>query len=65
MKTYPLRTLVHRILLIRLGIAATLIAICAGFITYVTQERQLRQQVADFGRKGIVALTDRVRRCLR
>ena len=61
MKTYPLRTFVHRILLIRLGIAATLIAICAGFITYVTQERQLRQQVADFGRKGIAALTDRVR----
>jgi HD-GYP domain-containing protein (c-di-GMP phosphodiesterase class II) len=64
MKTYPLRTFVHRILFIRLGIAATLIAICAGFITYVTQERQLKQQVVDFGRKGISALADQVRNTL-
>jgi|WetSurSiteA1Bulk_404760.scaffolds.fasta_scaffold03931_4 HD-GYP domain-containing protein (c-di-GMP phosphodiesterase class II) len=61
MKTYPLRTFVHRILFIRLGIAATLIAVCAGFITYATQERQLKQQVVDFGRKGISDLADRVR----
>lgn len=61
MKRYPLRTFVRRILLIRLGIAATSIAVCAGFITYLTQERQLTQQVVDIGRKGISALADRVR----
>jgi HD-GYP domain-containing protein (c-di-GMP phosphodiesterase class II) len=61
MKTYPLRTFVHRTLLIRLGAAATLIAVCAGLITYLTLERQLKRQVADFGRKGISVLADRVR----
>ena len=61
MKTYPLRTYVQRILIIRLGIAATLIAVCAGFITYLTLEKQLERQVVDFGRKGISALADRVR----
>lgn len=62
MKTYPLRTFVHRILLIRrLGVTATLIAVCAGFITYLAQEKQLTQQVIDLGRKGIAALADRVR----
>ena len=61
MKTYPLRKFVHRTLLIRLGAAATLIAVCAGLITYLTLERQLKRQVADFGRKGISALADRVR----
>jgi HD-GYP domain-containing protein (c-di-GMP phosphodiesterase class II) len=61
MKTYPLRTFVHRILLIRLGVAATLIAVCAGFITYFTLEKQLRQQVVDFGRKGMSVIADRAR----
>ena len=61
MKTYPLRTFVHRTLLIRLGIAATLIAVCAGLVTYFTLEKQLTLQVVDFGRKGISVLADRVR----
>jgi HD-GYP domain-containing protein (c-di-GMP phosphodiesterase class II) len=38
-----------------------LIAVCAGFITYLTLEKQLERQVVDFGRKGISALADRVR----
>ncbi|KAB2833692.1 MAG: hypothetical protein F9K48_07870 [Candidatus Brocadia sp.] len=62
MKTYPPRTFVHRILLIRLGIAATLIAVCAGFTTYLIQERQLTQQVIDLGRKGFATLASRVNR---
>ena len=64
MKTYPLRTFVHRVLLVRLGIAATLIAVFAGLITYFAQERQLRRQAADFGRKGITVLVDQVRDAL-
>ena len=46
---------------IRLGVAATLIAVCAGLITYLTLEKQLERQVVDFGRKGISVLADRVR----
>ncbi len=61
MRTYPLRTFVHRALLIRLGVAATLIAVCAGLITYLTLERQLKRQIVDFGREGISVLADRVR----
>jgi HD-GYP domain-containing protein (c-di-GMP phosphodiesterase class II) len=61
MKTYPLRKFVQRILLIRLVIAATLIAICAGLITYFAQERQLEREVVDFGRKGLEVIVDRVR----
>jgi len=45
MKTFPLRSLVHRILLIRLGIATVLIAAAIATITYFTQEARLRHQV--------------------
>ncbi|MEW6585099.1 MAG: HD-GYP domain-containing protein [Nitrospirota bacterium] len=61
MKTYPLKAFVHRVLLIRLAVAAVLIAAFAGLTTYLTQERQLKREVVDFGRKGMAVLADQMR----
>jgi HD-GYP domain-containing protein (c-di-GMP phosphodiesterase class II) len=61
MKTYPLRAFVHRVLLIRLGIVAVLIAACTGLTTYLVQDRQLKHEVIDFGRKGMAVLADQMR----
>jgi len=61
MKTYPLRTFVHRVLLTRLGIAAALIASGVGLLTYVVQYSQLEKQAAELGRRGIQSLVDKVR----
>jgi len=57
MKTYPLRTFVRRILLIRLGIASVLIAASIAAITYFAQEARLKHQVADYARMGMRAVT--------
>jgi len=65
MKTYPLRTFVHRVLLIRLGIATILIAAVITTITYFTQEAMLKQQVADYARMGIRAITMEVQHIMR
>jgi HD-GYP domain-containing protein (c-di-GMP phosphodiesterase class II) len=61
MKTYPLRTFVHRVLLIRLGIAAAVIAAVVGLFTYFVQYAQLGHEVADLGRRGVLNLVDKVR----
>lgn len=60
MKTSPLRTFVHRVLLIRLGIATILIAAAITAITYFTQEARLKHQAVDYARMGIRALTTEV-----
>lgn len=61
MKTYPLRTFVHRVLLVRLALAASVIAAALGLATYVVQRAQLEQQVGDLGRQGSRSLVDKVR----
>ena len=65
MKTFPLRSLVHRILLIRLGIATVLIAAAIATITYFTQEARLRHQVADYARMGMRTVTREVQHIMR
>ena len=65
MKTYPLRTFVHRVLLMRLGIATILIAAGITTITYFTQEARLKHQVVDYARMGIRALTVEVQHIMR
>ncbi len=61
MKTYPLRTFVHHILLIRLGIATALISLVIAAITYFTQETRLKHQVADYAKKGGEVIVSEVR----
>jgi HD-GYP domain-containing protein (c-di-GMP phosphodiesterase class II) len=61
MKTYPLRTFVHRVLLVRLGIATIVIAAVVGMFTYFVQDSQLERQVADLGRRGVQTLLERAR----
>ncbi len=61
MKTYPLRTFIHRVLLVRLGIAATAIAIVLGLLTYSIQYSELEREVADIGRQGVSTLLLMVR----
>lgn len=61
MKTYPLRTFVQRVLIVRLGIAALAIAAVVGLVSYGVQTAQIGREAADLGRRGIIALQDRVR----
>ena len=61
MKTYPLRTFVHRVLLLRVGIAAIAIAIVVGLFTYNIQHSQLEREVADLGRRGVLSLLEKGR----
>ena len=65
MKTYPLRTFVHRVLLFRLGITTVLIAIIIAALTYVTLEVKLTRQVTDFARKGLEVVAAEVREVMR
>ena len=59
MRTYPLRTFVRRVLVVRLGIATAIIAVAAA--AYVTQKARLENEVADLGRRGVATLVERVR----
>jgi HD-GYP domain-containing protein (c-di-GMP phosphodiesterase class II) len=61
MKTYPLRVFVHRVLLIRLGSAAVVIAAVVGLGAYLVQRSQLADEVVDLGRRGVRTLVDQVR----
>ena len=61
MKTYPLRTFVRRVLVVRLGIATALIAVAVGGVAYISQTSRLQQEVADLGRQGVATLVERVR----
>jgi HD-GYP domain-containing protein (c-di-GMP phosphodiesterase class II) len=60
MKSYPLRVFVKRVLLIRLGAAALVLALITGVITYFVQRDRVEQQVVDIGRQGATALVNRV-----
>ena len=61
MKTYPLRTFVRRVLVIRLGIATAIIAVAVAAVAYFTQKARLERDVADLGRRGVATLVERVR----
>ena len=61
MKTYPLRTFIHRVLLVRLGIAAAVIAIIVGLFTYGIQRSQIKREVVDLGRRGVFTLLEKAR----
>ena len=61
MKTYPLRTYVHRVLLARLAITTVLIAAVIAAISYFTQVSRLTHQVADYARKGGEVIVSEVR----
>ena len=61
MKTYPLRKFVHRVLVVRLSIAAVVLAAGVGLITFAVQSAQLGREVADLGRRGVSALQEKVR----
>jgi HD-GYP domain-containing protein (c-di-GMP phosphodiesterase class II) len=61
MKTYPLRTFVRRVLLVRLGIATVVIAAIVGLITFFVQNAQLERQVAELGRRGVQTLVEKAR----
>jgi HD-GYP domain-containing protein (c-di-GMP phosphodiesterase class II) len=61
MKTYPLRTFVRRVLVVRLGIATAVIAVAVAAAAYATQRARLEREVADLGRRGVATLVERVR----
>jgi hypothetical protein len=61
MKTYPLRKFVHRVLLVRLGLAAAVIAVVVGLITYHAQHLQFQREVADLERRGMLTILEKVR----
>jgi HD-GYP domain-containing protein (c-di-GMP phosphodiesterase class II) len=61
MKTYPLRKFIHRVLVVRLGFAAAVIAVVVGLITYGVQRWQLEREAADLGRRGIFSLLEKTR----
>ena len=65
MKTYPLRTFVHRVLLVRLGITTVLIGIVIATLTYFTLEARLTGQVNDLGRKGLEVIAAEVQNVMR
>jgi HD-GYP domain-containing protein (c-di-GMP phosphodiesterase class II) len=61
MKTYPLRTFVHRVLLVRLGTATIVIAAVVGLIAYTVQTAQIGREAVDLGRRGVSALQEKIR----
>jgi HD-GYP domain-containing protein (c-di-GMP phosphodiesterase class II) len=61
MKTYPLRKFVHRVLIVRLGIATLAIAAIVGLISYTVQSAQIGREAIDLGRRGVSALQEKVR----
>jgi len=61
MKTYPLRTFVHRVLLVRLGIATVVIAAVVGLVSFAVQSAQIGREAVDLGRRGVLSLQEKVR----
>jgi HD-GYP domain-containing protein (c-di-GMP phosphodiesterase class II) len=61
MKTYPLWKFVHRVLVVRLGIAALVLAACVGLVSFTVQSAQVGREAVDLGRRGVLALQERVR----
>jgi len=61
MKTYPLRTFVYRVLLVRIAAATAVIAVIIGLLSYFVGQAQLSNQVADLGRRGVATLVEKVR----
>jgi HD-GYP domain-containing protein (c-di-GMP phosphodiesterase class II) len=60
LKTYPLRTFVKRVLLIRLAVVATGVALVGGATSYFLQEQQIENQVVDLGRQAVSTLSVQV-----
>lgn len=61
MKTYPLRKFIHRVLIIRLGIATAVLAAVVGLVSYAVQTAQIEREAVDLGRRGIITIQERVR----
>ncbi len=59
-KTYPLHTFVHRVLVVRLAAASLVIAALVGAVSYAVQRTQVERDVADLGRRGVLALVETV-----
>jgi HD-GYP domain-containing protein (c-di-GMP phosphodiesterase class II) len=60
MKTYPLRTFIHRILLVRLSIATAVITVVVGLFTYGLQQAHLEREVVNLGQRGVQTLQEKV-----
>jgi HD-GYP domain-containing protein (c-di-GMP phosphodiesterase class II) len=60
MKTYPLRTFVRRVLIVRLGIATLVIAAVVGLISYTVQSAQIGREAVDLGRRGVRTIQERI-----
>jgi HD-GYP domain-containing protein (c-di-GMP phosphodiesterase class II) len=60
LKTYPLRTFVKRVLLIRLAVVATGAALVGGATSYFLQEQQIENLVVDLGRQAVSTLSVQV-----
>ena len=61
MKTYPLRKFVHHVLVVRLGIAAVVIAAGVGLVSFGVQNAQMGREAVDLGRRGVSSLQDKIR----
>src|SRR5512143_251045 len=59
MNTYLLRTFIRRVLIVRLGIASTAIAIVVGLFTYGILQSQIKREVVDLGRRGVLTLLEK------
>ncbi|MDD1748514.1 MAG: HD domain-containing protein [Methanothrix sp.] len=60
MKTYPLHTFVHRVLVLRLAVAAALMAVVVGVVSYSVQQSQIEREVVDLGHRGALMLLEQV-----
>jgi len=61
MKTHPLHAFVHRVLVIRLAVAAAALAVTVGLASYGVQRAQIESQITDLGRQGVLSLVEQAR----
>jgi HD-GYP domain-containing protein (c-di-GMP phosphodiesterase class II) len=56
MKTYPLRTFVRRVLLVRVAVAGAILCAVAGAVAWRTERTRIEDRVVDAARAGAVRL---------
>ncbi len=61
MKTYPLYTFVHRVLVVRLAVVAVVMAAVVGAASYAVQQSQIEREVIDLGQRGVLTLREQAR----
>jgi HD-GYP domain-containing protein (c-di-GMP phosphodiesterase class II) len=61
MRTYPLRTFVRRVLLLRLAGVGLLLAVAAGAAAWFAERARTEERVADAARAGIASVAARTR----